>query len=406
MTKQLYRMILIAMLVCVSGTGYADESVEGSERRIQQLFEKGEGDVALEEIGKLLLAKKRLSSTLEQTMLLHLLEADKSGYLVGYAEQYGKKETMTAASRTLVAWSAFCRHSMIEMASEYANGVVLKADESPQIKKKLHDVRSYIAANNKNYKKAIQEMLVSETYCPLSVSDEFILARIYMKTGDKDKAVERIQKAQKKYERDYLHNFIAEIGREDFSLLHCEEGFVKTYLFSVDGLFDLGGFLNNEKQEIDKKFEDSLWVTTYVTGARIYDANMASSNQKQASLILKTYNTIGGQGFEFYETAVEVCLQNDRGFEVIVQPFLYISKLYERLDSSSKESALKELRFLLRFYSEKNHETIDKLNLTWFFNTGEWIFSEAFSDYLINRDGRIDKEYYKKNKRARKVKLL
>ncbi len=339
-------------------------------------------------------------------MLFYLLEADKSGYLTRYAEQYGKKETMTAVSRTLVAWSAFCRHSMIEMASEYANGIVLEPDDSTQIKKKLHDVRSYIAANKNNYEKAIQEALVAETCEPSSVSEEFFLARLYMKVGDKDKAVGRIKKAQKKYERDCLYSFIAGIGLEDFSLLFCEEGFVEAYLFSTDVLFGIGGFLDNEKQEIDKKREGSLWITTYVTGARIYDANMASSNSTQASLILKTYKTIGGKGFEFYAIAIGVCLQNDRDFKVVVQPFLYIANLYERMDSSSKETTLKDMRFLLRGYSKKNHEVIDKLNLTWFFNTGEWLFSEAFSDYLISRDGKIDKEYYKKNNRARKVKLL
>ncbi len=59
MIKQLYRMVLIAMLVCVSETGYADVIVGDSEQRIQQLFEKGAGDAAMEEIAGLLLAKKK-----------------------------------------------------------------------------------------------------------------------------------------------------------------------------------------------------------------------------------------------------------------------------------------------------------------------------------------------------------
>jgi len=395
MKKRLYRVVLGMILACVPMVGSALEYTLSSEMEIAQLFEKGENEHALKEVSKLLLAGENLSPSLEEKMLVCLADDFKTQYILGYANTYKTKSTMTEVSRILIAWAA-CPHGMFDMASEYLEGLELGSDTPDDMKSRFHSVHAMIYADKKAFSKAIEEALIAEKYRPSDLQDEFILAHYYMKIGDKGNAVKHIKKVPEKYKPRYLQILIQNIGSKDFFPLHCDEAFIETYLFSANVLFGLGGFIETEKSEIETDLEDFLWITIYNTGARIYAVNRAAANPLRADSILKAFKTIEGQGFNFYLTAVNEVLEQGGECDSALQPLGYILRMHPKLDKKSKRTVREQLRLMLECHVDQEPTTVDVLNITWFYNTGEWIFDEAFSGFPAVKDGVIDKTGYEK----------
>lgn len=397
---KLKTITLIMCCIMNASTGFAEDTFSVRQKVILQLYEKEEYERVIEEISLIYKDEKNISPHLEEMFLDSLSRLYKCGAILKYAEKIGDENRMSSWSLATVVWAA-CRQDNFDLAEQYLDDIVVKPNDTDELKSVVHIYRAYIHANDKNYEKAIKEMLIAHGIEPLDIPNECILARYYLDVGNQDQAVERIKKItqmEKIYVQYHLLYLSVFLAREEFVPLHCEEGFIETYLFSARVLFKAAGFSNEPKSTMDQETEHCLWSLIFDTGAAIYDANMKASNQRQAYSILKVFKEIGGQGFNFYITVVELELMRGREYNSILVPFMSTLKLYLRMTEESKKTAFNEVRRLLEGYIDSNPRYIDALNITWFYNTGEWLCDDAFSDDPVQKGGKLDKEHYEKKR--------